>query len=82
MRFRKDMKTGAGLVRLVDGSLLSVADLLPRDTTRWMASRKLAVVRAVLHQLRKQEEVLETHSISEEELCDWVSCLATNGPLI
>ena len=62
------MKTGAGLVRLADGSLLSDADLPPRDTTRWVASRKLAVVRAVLYQLRTQEEVLETYSISEEEL--------------
>jgi hypothetical protein len=65
MRFRKDMKTGAGLVRLADGSLLSEADLPPRDTTRWVASCKLAVVRAVLYQLRTQEEVLETYSISD-----------------
>jgi hypothetical protein len=82
MRFRKDMKTGAGLVRLADGSLLSDADLPPRDTTRWVASRKLAVVRAVLYQLRTQEEVLETYSISEEEFCDWVNYLATNAPLV
>ena len=68
MRFSKAMKTGAGLVRLADGSLLSVADLPPRDTRRWVASRKLAVVRAVIYQLRSQEEVLETYSISEEEL--------------
>lgn len=59
MRFSKAMKTGAGLVRLADGSLLSVADLPPRDTTRWVASRKLAVVRAVLYQLRPQEEFLK-----------------------
>ena len=50
---------------LADGSLLSVADLPPRDTRRWVASRKLAVVRAVLYQLRSQEEVLETYSISD-----------------
>ena len=59
------MKTGAGLVRLADVSLLSVADLPPRDTRRWVASCKLAVVRAVLYQLRSQEEVLETYSISD-----------------
>ena len=80
MRFSKAMKTGAGLVRFTDGSLLSVADLPPRDTRRWVASRKLAVVRAVLYQLRSQEEVLETYSISEEEFYDWVRCLAANGP--
>jgi hypothetical protein len=45
-----------------------------------VASRKLAVVRAVLYQLRSQEEVLETYSISEEEFYDWVRCLAANGP--
>ena len=38
MRFSKAMKTGAGLVRLADGSLLSVVDLPPRDTRRWVAS--------------------------------------------
>ena len=65
MRFNKAMKTGAGLVRLADGSLLSVADFPPRDTRRWVATRKLAVVRAVLYQLRSQEEVLETYSISD-----------------
>jgi hypothetical protein len=37
-------------------------------------------VRAVLYQLRSQEEVLETYSISEEEFYDWVRCLAANGP--
>ena len=74
------MKTGAGLVCLADGSLLSVADLLYYDTTRLVASRKMAVVRAVIHQLQKQKEVLETCSIREEEFCDWVSFLATNGP--
>ena len=65
MQFSKAMKTSAGLVRLADRSLLSVADLPPRDTRRWVASRKLAVVRAVLYQLRSQEEVLETYSISD-----------------
>ena len=41
MRFRKDMKIGAGLVRFADGSPLSVADLPPRDTTRRVALRQL-----------------------------------------
>ena len=67
-------------MRLADGSFLSVADLPPCDTTRWVASRKLVVVRAVLYQLRPQEEILETYSISEEEFCDWLNCLTTNGP--
>ena len=67
-------------MRLADGSFLSVADLPPCDTTRWVASRKLVVVRAVLYQLRPQEEILETYSIGEEEFCARVSCLAANGP--
>ena len=67
-------------MRLADGSFLSVADLPPCDTTRWVASRKLVVVRAVLYQLRPQEEILETYSISEEEFRACVSCLAANGP--
>ena len=80
MRFSKAMKTGVELVRLADGSLLSVADLPPRDMRGWVASRKLAVLRAVLYQLWSQEEALETYSISEEEFYDWVRCLAANGP--
>ena len=43
MRFRKDMKIGAGLVRLADGSLLSVADLpqlspASRYALSWLAT--------------------------------------------
>mgnify|MGYP002212520554 CR=1 FL=1 len=82
MRFRKDMKTGAGLVRLSDGSLLSAADLPPWDTTRWVASRKLAVVRAVLYQLRTQEEVLETYSIGVPPFGGPVCMLVHCRPLV
>jgi hypothetical protein len=46
-----------------------------------VASRKLAVVRAVLYQLRTQEEVLETFSISEEEFCAWVERPGGQWPL-
>ena len=59
MRFRKDMKTSAGLVRLADESLLSDADLPPRDTTQWVASRKLAVVRAVLNNCGRKKKFLK-----------------------
>ncbi len=34
MRFSKAIKAGAGLVRLADGSLLSVADLSPGEATQ------------------------------------------------
>lgn len=66
-------------VTLPDGSILSRADLPPPDTKRWVASRKLTVVRAVTHGLLTEEEALERYALSAEEFALWRDAVATHG---
>lgn len=70
---------GPRQVRLPDGSILSRGDLPPPDTVRWVASRKLTVVRAVVHGLMSEAEVLERYALSPEELALWRSAVETHG---
>ena len=67
---------GPRLVTLPDGSTLTRADLPSPTTTRWVASRKAAVVRAVQAGLMEPEEACEMYSLSEEELDSW--CMAVS----
>jgi len=55
------------------------ADLPPEDTTRWVASRKAAVVRGVAYGLIDREEALERYGLSEEEFLHWVTSVARHG---
>ncbi len=66
-------------VTLPDGSILSRADLPPPDTRRWVASRKLTVVRAVAHGLISEEEALERYALSPEEFALWRDAVAIHG---
>ncbi|MEL6121144.1 MAG: DUF1153 domain-containing protein [Pseudomonadota bacterium] len=70
---------GPRSVKLPDGTVMSRADLPPMETTRWVASRKLAVVRGVMHGLITQDEALERYSLSDEEFQEWLTCLSERG---
>ena len=58
---------GPRAVTLPDGSVMSRADLPEPNTGRWVASRKAAVVRAVIAGLIKREDALDLYDISDEE---------------
>ncbi len=79
----KDMsikdKNGPCVVKLPDNTILSRADLPPKDTARWVVSRKLIVVRAVIYGLISLDEALDTYAISEEEFFTWVDLAAQHG---
>jgi hypothetical protein len=62
---------GPGHVVLPDGSRMTRSDLPPRDTVRWVARRKAAVVRAVHHGLISNEEACALYGLSPEELESW-----------
>lgn len=62
---------GARVVKLPDGTTLSRADLPPRETRRWVASRKAKVVKAVRHGLITQDEAIRVYELSEDELSSW-----------
>ena len=70
---------GPRAVRLPDGSIMTRADLPPADTRRWVASRKAAVVRGVLHGLITLAEALDTYGLSEEEFQSWQAAVTRHG---
>ena len=70
---------GPRAVTLPDGTRMTRADLPPPDTTRWVASRKAAVVKAVLHGLLSEEVARETYALSAEELQQWVQAVHQHG---
>ncbi|MEM6500048.1 MAG: DUF1153 domain-containing protein [Pseudomonadota bacterium] len=70
---------GPRAVKLPDGSVMTRADLPPNTTTRWVASRKLAVVRGVMHGLITQEDALKQYSLSQEEFQEWLTSLSEHG---
>lgn len=65
-------------VTLPDGRILTLADL-PPENTRWVASRKEAVVNAVLHGLLRKEEALRRYGLSEEEFESWTKAVQKHG---
>lgn len=70
---------GPRQVTLPDGSVLTRADLPAADTSRWVASRKAIVVKAVIYGLIPQKEALERYALSEEEFALWRSAVERHG---
>lgn len=70
---------GPRAVTLPDGSVMTRADLPPPDTRRWVASRKAAVVRGVIHGLISQESALRHYDLSQEEFLSWVGAVSEYG---
>lgn len=70
---------GPRAVTLPDGSVLSLADLPPPETRRWVASRKAVVVRAVASGLLGRDEALARYALSDEEFDTWCSAVNTHG---
>ncbi len=70
---------GPRQVTLPDGSILTRADLPPVDTRRWVASRKVVVVKAVIYGLISEAEALERYALSEEEFVLWRQAVVTHG---
>ncbi|MEX3015115.1 CtrA inhibitor SciP [Gymnodinialimonas hymeniacidonis] len=70
---------GPHAVTLPDGSTMTRSDLPSAKTTRWVASRKAAVVHAVDHGLMTSEEAIRTYSLSKEELESWRMAVSKHG---
>lgn len=70
---------GSGTILLPDGSRMSLGDLPAPDTKRWVASRKAAVVRAVVGGLISKEEAVKTYSLSPEEFDAWQRAVQDHG---
>lgn len=70
---------GPRAVTLPDGSVITLADLPHKNTQRWVASRKAAVVRGVLYGLISEENVLKRYGISMDEFQEWVRAVSLHG---
>jgi hypothetical protein len=70
---------GPRAVTLADGSVMTLADLPPAKTRRWVASRKAAVVRGVAYGLITQNEALSRYKISDEEFQEWIRAVSQHG---
>lgn len=70
---------GPRSVTLPDGTVMTRADLPPASTTRWVASRKAAVVRAVGSGLMSRESAIDTYRLSEDEFDSWETAVNQHG---
>ena len=70
---------GTRIVRLADGRVFSRADLPPKGTTRWVASRKAAVVRGVAVGLISKADALKRYDLSDEDFVQWSSAIHKHG---
>jgi len=71
---------GPRAVTLPDGTVMTRADMPDPATRRWVASRKMAVVKAVMYGLIPLKEVLESYGLSEEEFNSWQLAVEKHGP--
>jgi hypothetical protein len=62
-----------------DGSPLTIADLPPQNTKRWVIRRKAEVVAAVRGGLLSIEEACSRYTLTVEELLSWQSSIDEHG---
>jgi len=62
-----------------DGRALTVADLPPRDTKRWVIRRKAELVAAVRGGLLSLEEACERYALTIDEFLTWQRTLDRHG---
>lgn len=62
-----------------DGSPLTIADLPPQDTKRWVIRRKAEVVAAVRGGLLSLEEACTRYTLTTEEFLSWQQSIDKHG---
>lgn len=62
-----------------DGSPLTIADLPPPDTRRWVIRRKAEVVAAVRGGLISLEEACKRYTLTMDEFLSWQSSIDRHG---
>ncbi|MFV2002513.1 MAG: DUF1153 domain-containing protein [Paracoccaceae bacterium] len=72
---------GPRAVTLRDGSIMTRADLPSKNTRRWVASRKAAVVKAVDSGLITRDDALAMWALSEDELTEWLCAVKSHGEI-
>ena len=62
-----------------DGSPLTVADLPPKNTRRWVIRRKAEVVAAVRGGLLSLEEACDRYTLTVDEFLSWQRSIDKHG---
>ena len=62
-----------------DGSPLTIADLPPPDTKRWVIRRKAEVIAAVRGGLLSLEEACSRYMLTTDEFLSWQSSIDQHG---
>ena len=62
-----------------DGSPLTIADLPPTDTKRWVIRRKAEVVAAVRGGLLSLEEACDRYTLTVDEFLGWQASIDRHG---
>lgn len=62
-----------------DGSPLTIADLPPKDTKRWVIRRKAEVVAAVRGGLLSLDEACERYKLTVDEFLSWQQSIEKHG---
>ena len=62
-----------------DGSPLTIADLPPADTKRWVIRRKAEVVAAVRGGLLSLEDACKRYTLTVEEFLNWQHSIDRHG---
>ncbi|MBL4786321.1 MAG: DUF1153 domain-containing protein [Cohaesibacteraceae bacterium] len=62
-----------------DGSPLTIADLPPQTTKRWVIRRKAEVVAAVRGGLLSLEEACQRYTLTVEEFLSWQASIDKHG---
>jgi hypothetical protein len=74
-----DVRGRPGSVIGPSGEPLTIADLPPPETKRWVIRRKAEVVAAVRGGLLTLEEACERYSLSAEEFSSWQRLIDRHG---
>lgn len=75
------VKSRVESVRGPDGGILTIADLPPKGTKRWVIRRKAEVVAAVRGGLLSLEEACERYSLTVDEYLSWQRSIDRHGVL-
>ena len=70
---------GSRIVIGPDGSPLTIADLPPADTKRWVIRRKAEVVAAVRGGLLSLDEACERYRLTVDEFLSWQRSIDKHG---
>ena len=75
----RDGRTPLPSIKGLDGVEITIADLPPRDTKRWVSSRKAVVVIAVEGGLISLDDACARYRLSVEEFLGWQRAVQRYG---